>query len=513
MKIKKAFPGFLICLLFNFAFIYSAFSQNNTSYGAGAGSSLSTGSSNAMFGINSGKSTTVGSNNTFLGTGSGINNTSGSDNVSIGLYSGGGNTTGNKNVSIGNFSGYLAQTANYNVSIGFHAGQSNVSGKSNVCIGYFAGLENTAAFNTFLGTLSGKNNSTGSKNTFLGKSSGESNTTGSFNTFSGYYSGFDNTIGYGNTFSGYASGRNNKYGNYNTFLGYHSGYWNQNGSYNVCLGYGAGLNELGSNKLYIAKGADPLIYGNFVNKTVSINTKYTGSLYALSVAGTIHCDGLVETSDERFKQNIHEIDSSLIKLQQLKGVSYQFKREAYQERKLPKGDKIGLLAQDVRKVFPQLVIEDEEGYLAVNYTGMIPVLVEAVKALSSKQDSIGNYQKRIEKLESEIAELKVLMLQMNTSSNKRMGNLTSESEFSLGQNSPNPFNGQTTINFQTPIESSSIAIVMYNQNGEVVMQFNNLQTGKGQVEVDISHLTKGVYLYSLIVNGEKVETKRMLLEK
>ncbi|MDE1466055.1 tail fiber domain-containing protein [Spartinivicinus poritis] len=85
-------------------------------------------------------------------------------------------------------------------------------------------------------------------------------------------------------------------------------------------------------------------------------------------------------SDENLKTNIQLLPSSLAKLTQIKGVSYTFEPTNTEE--------YGVIAQDIQQVFPELVTTHESGYLQVNYTGLIPVLVEAVKELKQEVEDL-----------------------------------------------------------------------------------------------------------------------------
>jgi len=100
---------------------------------------------------------------------------------------------------------------------------------------------------------------------------------------------------------------------------------------------------------------------------------------------------LSEGSDRRLKEDIAPLNNSISNLRQLNGVSFRWKDSENM------GDKKhnGLIAQDVEKVYPELVGENE-GYKTLNYNGIIPVLVEAVK---EQQKIIEALQNRIEALE------------------------------------------------------------------------------------------------------------------
>lgn len=102
-------------------------------------------------------------------------------------------------------------------------------------------------------------------------------------------------------------------------------------------------------------------------------------------------DGTVQTSDRRLKKNILDLVSPLDKAIQLRGVSYQWKDENKSQR-----TQIGVIAQEVEKIYPEFVHTNDKGMKAVNYAQMTAVLIEAIKELNAK----------VEKLESENSTLK-----------------------------------------------------------------------------------------------------------
>jgi hypothetical protein len=96
-------------------------------------------------------------------------------------------------------------------------------------------------------------------------------------------------------------------------------------------------------------------------------------------------------SDRRFKQNVVPIDSVLEKVERLQGVTFSWNRNAYPQRFFPEGNEIGLIAQDVEAVIPEVVQTDADGFKSLTYEKLTAVLVEAVKDLKRKidaQDSI-----------------------------------------------------------------------------------------------------------------------------
>jgi hypothetical protein len=104
--------------------------------------------------------------------------------------------------------------------------------------------------------------------------------------------------------------------------------------------------------------------------------------YKLDVAGTIR-GNYVSPSDQRLKQNIQPLENSLAKVEQLRGVSFEWKDKAQDA-----GTQVGMIAQEVETVLPELVSTDSEGYKSLAYDKMTAVLVEAVKELKAQNDAL-----------------------------------------------------------------------------------------------------------------------------
>ncbi|MGA7305811.1 MAG: tail fiber domain-containing protein [Rhodothermales bacterium] len=110
----------------------------------------------------------------------------------------------------------------------------------------------------------------------------------------------------------------------------------------------------------------------------------------LEVNGNVLANNVAVPSDARYKKNIQPIVGPLGLLSKLNGVRYEYDRDAHPEKSFEAGVQLGLIAQDVQKILPELVHENGAGYLSVNYIGVIPVLVEAIKeqeVLISKRDA------------------------------------------------------------------------------------------------------------------------------
>ena len=110
--------------------------------------------------------------------------------------------------------------------------------------------------------------------------------------------------------------------------------------------------------------------------------------YHLQVAGRIKSDGITESSDRRLKRNIQNIDGGLDIVNALDGVSYHWKKDVLEEKGIEDKKQIGLIAQDVEKVISEVVDTDNEGFKSIQYSHLVPVLIEAIKDLSNQNDNL-----------------------------------------------------------------------------------------------------------------------------
>ena len=135
--------------------------------------------------------------------------------------------------------------------------------------------------------------------------------------------------------------------------------------------------------------------GNIDNRSDALVVKFNGDA---TLAGNLNIN-----SDARLKSNIISLGSTLSKLLQIDGKSYTMKKDESEKQK------IGLLAQDIEKVFPELVSESH-GIKSVNYQGLVPVLINALKeqdAMMKEQqaeiDRLKSQEERLDRLERLVA--------------------------------------------------------------------------------------------------------------
>ena len=119
-------------------------------------------------------------------------------------------------------------------------------------------------------------------------------------------------------------------------------------------------------------------------------------------AGTVSANGVALTSDLRLKTNIRGIPNSLESVMKLRGVSFDWRRDEFKDRNFGDRREIGLIAQEVEKIFPELVSTDSQGYRSIAYQNLVPVLIEAVK---EQQKTIESQQKQIDEIKALVAAL------------------------------------------------------------------------------------------------------------
>ncbi|ETR66078.1 MAG: hypothetical protein OMM_13285 [Candidatus Magnetoglobus multicellularis str. Araruama] len=109
------------------------------------------------------------------------------------------------------------------------------------------------------------------------------------------------------------------------------------------------------------------------------------------------------------KKGIAPLTHSLNKITSLKGVSYYWKTDEYPDKNFEDSKQIGLIAQEVETIIPEIVQTDDEGYKSIRYNKLTPVLIEAVKELKTKNDCL---QQQINSQQKEIDELKAFVNQL-----------------------------------------------------------------------------------------------------
>jgi hypothetical protein len=316
-----------------------------------------------------------------------------------------------------------------------------VGSRKNLFVGRFAGANNAGDLNLFVGEDTGYSNTGGDGNTFLGVEAGYSNQTGNNNIYLGFQAGLVST-GDNNTYLGASvafAGYPGDSGNNNTYLGYEAAYNNSSGSNNTYLGYQAGLNNgTGSSNIYLgsqgASGESNVIrVGTQGQQTVTFMAGIYGATSSSGVPVYINSNGQLGTltSSLRFKENVRDMGDSSSALMKLRPVTFFYKPE-YENA--PRMLQFGLIAEEVAKVYPELVAYDDDGKpYTVRYQYIASMLLnEAQKQYHRAEEQaelIALQERKITKLEQRLSRLEGLI---ETLASRSEGNPSRETDAGNG---------------------------------------------------------------------------------
>ena len=286
--------------------------------------------------------------------------------------------TATGNVGLGNNALNSSISSEYNTAIGDHSMYPLTSGYSNTACGGSALRFTTSGYsNSAFGHSAMQTNTTGIMNNAVGHTALYGNTTGTQNTAIGHRSMFGQTTGVGNSAIGIESGTGLTTGAYNVLLGRYSGKNITTGSYNTTIG--------NDNSVGTATASFQIVIGHGQVGKGNGTTQIAGPAYQGNNASTWST-----TSDIRLKKNIadNRVGLDAINQVQVKNFEYKTKDEITELPKEQaidaKGIQLGVIAQEIQSIFPEMVKEESTGVLTVNPDNMTWHLVNAVKELSAQ---------------------------------------------------------------------------------------------------------------------------------
>lgn len=210
-----------------------------------------------------------------------------------------------------------------------------------------------------------------------------------------------------------------------------------------------------------------------------------------------------KSSDSTLKTNVQRLENPTATIKRINGYSY-----FYREDPSLRGNKeYGVIAQEVERVLPELV-DTIKGIKVVDYDGLIPFLLEAVK----------EQQEQIESLTQEIMLLKQSCSQQNdepkgiSNQNLILGGQNHD-KLQVYQNAPNPFNTTTTIKCFVPNNISNAQLCVYDMRGNLMKCYSIQDRGTVDLHIQAGSLSAGIYVYVLTGDGQNSETKQMVLTK
>ncbi len=312
----------------------------------------------------------------------------------LSLGTGAGNpgvSTGNRNTALGEFALASNTTGSDNTSVGAFACNANTQGDSNTAVGSFALVSNTTGdVNTAIGSGAMPVNTTGNASTAVGVNALNSNTTGGSNTALGFQALFNNTTANNNTAVGASALGLNQTGTGNTALGFQAGRNNISGNNNIHIGNPAPGSE--SNTIRIGNTQTATFLAGVDGVTIASGTQVfidsTGQL------GTI-------TSSLRFKEDVSDMGNASHDLMKLRPVTFHYKTDGSHLLQY------GLIAEEVAKVYPDLVQYDDQGKPFTVRYHLINVML--LNELQKEHGRTEELQAKLDQQEERIKRLEALL--------------------------------------------------------------------------------------------------------
>jgi len=243
------------------------------------------------------------------------------------------------------------------------------------------------------------------------------------------------------------------------------------------------------------------------------------------------------TSDQNLKQHIDTITNAMGIINQLKPRTFDYRLSSYPSMNLPSGKQYGLIAQDVQAILPELVntnthpaVLDTAGnvvtpsvsYLTLEYQQLTGIMI---RAMQQQQSTINKQDSLINAMQQQLSALASNLNQCcsNNSAARAAGNspasvtetkrdveLSDKDVVVLNQNVPNPFAESTYITYNIPAQFKYAQIIFSTTDGKIIKAVDIKETGRGRINVFANDLTSGLYTYSLIIDGQVIDTKKMV---
>ena len=223
-----------------------------------------------------------------------------------------------------------------------------------------------------------------------------------------------------------------------------------------------------------------------------------------------HLDLTTFTYSPEARKTENKIDRSILKAdttiteEMIRETEEAHKPNFLQEQNLTKTH-YALDADQLEEIFPDLVYEQEDGTKSINYIEMVPILVKTISELNGKITELNDKLVELEN-STEVAKAR----ENNTLSVS--GIAADATGNALYQNTPNPFKEKTVIRFKLADNVQNASICIFDMQGKMLKNLP-ISSGTESVTVNGYELGAGMYLYSLIVNGQEIDTKRMILSK
>lgn len=251
------------------------------------------------------------------------------------------------------------------------------------------------------------------------------------------------------------------------------------------------------------------------------------------VNGNINAIGYDVPSDRRFKTDLQSLTNPMGKIDSINSYYFYYDTVKYARFNFPKTKQVGFIAQNVDSVLPEVVEATDSGY-ALDYPKMTVLLLAGIKAQQKEIDSLRDIKntdsvyllkQTVDSLRTAFNNIQECIEHLCNDTGKHhnpiMGNgdnntqnVTLSNSAILYQNAPNPFgSGGTKISYFLPEGTVGASMVFFDEYGNKLKEVELTQTGMGNVNINPGQLSNGVYTYSLVINGNIVDTKKMVFQK
>ena len=253
------------------------------------------------------------------------------------------------------------------------------------------------------------------------------------------------------------------------------------------------------------------IFGTVTNHLgVSIPGRYAGYFNgSVTLNGTTTYLQLVMPSDMRLQENVMSLSNdklesgALERLLDMNVIKYNMimqnnsieddstivfpdeHADSYLKR-----SHFGLSAQELQSIYPDLVSEGQDGFLCINYIELVPILIQSIQELKQELDDLRN----------------------GTGVTRGTTDCSRSviSQNILYQTSQNSINEKITIRFKVAENIQSASVNIYDIRGKMLKEYS-VSSGNGSISVGGNEIGHGMFLYSLIVNGQEIDTKKMII--
>lgn len=294
------------------------------------------------------------------------------------------------------------------------------------------------------------------------------------------------------------------------------------------LDYGYGPDCVG------AAGVYATCYGYYLYYPANIQGIYAAYFSGpTNISGRATIQEIYTPADERLNDNVESIgmrkdgSSVLDDIQKMNVLEFNMKsrekaveskgdnmvsdgaKNSYQQLKKEEEElysrrHFGLSAKELEKVYPNLVLKGQDGYQYINYTELVPILIRSIQELKAELDEVKSKDTEVKRARAASFEEDEDIDLKDATSIPAMA--------TLAQNTPNPFSERTTIRFTLPENAQKAFIYIFDMSGKMQKQIP-VDSSMESVIIEGYELRAGMYIYSLVIGGKEIDTKRMILSK